>query len=258
MPVSPFDNSIVYAAKDFFELVKLAQIYELDEDIFVIYKYGQNSDVDTGSAEDIWRVGGQITYPTTTETLDLVSSSASDTSAGTGARTVLVEGLDANYDRISETLSLNGTSAVTTVLSYFRLNEATVKTVGTEERNVGAITVTNTTSALTLGQIIAGACITQNTHFTIPASFTGFLMTEDVSVDGPLCEIFPRKSKPGSVGINPTRSALANGRVYIRNEIPLEIEEQIDYRYRGRATVNNTNVMVTYTLLCVHNRHIRN
>ena len=68
------------------------------------------------SAETIWSVGGTYTFPSTATALTVVSSSANDDGnpVGTGARTVTIEGLDANYLPVSETVTMNGTTDVTT------------------------------------------------------------------------------------------------------------------------------------------------
>lgn len=62
---------------------------------------GNNPDVDTAGPEDVWSGGGLYPWMTTATALEIVSDSASDTSAGTGARTVLVNGLDANFVEVA-------------------------------------------------------------------------------------------------------------------------------------------------------------
>lgn len=49
---------------------------------------GNNPDVDTGIHEDIWTGGGLYPWMTAATSLEIVSDSANDTAAGTGARTV--------------------------------------------------------------------------------------------------------------------------------------------------------------------------
>ena len=46
---------------------------------------------------------------------------------GTGARTVLIEGLDENYDIQSETVTMDGTTNVVTTNTYIRLFRMTVQ-----------------------------------------------------------------------------------------------------------------------------------
>ena len=63
-------------------------------------KYGYNNDID-GTAETVWPVGGLLTRLTSASTLSIVSTSASDTSAGTGAQSIIVYGIDANFNSVT-------------------------------------------------------------------------------------------------------------------------------------------------------------
>ena len=71
-----------------------------------LFKFGNNSDIN-GSLETIWSHGGLYSYLAAASVLKVSSSSANDAAAGTGARTVTLAGLDASYNEISETVSLN-------------------------------------------------------------------------------------------------------------------------------------------------------
>jgi hypothetical protein len=130
----------------------------------VINKFGRNTDVDTGVSEDMWNGGGFYTgFPTTgsAEPLGVASSSANDTAAGTGARTVMIIGLDANYQEISETVTLNGTTEVFTTQSFWRAHTANVRTSGG----------TPTNSAFSAGQItIRHQTTTANVFMVMPAA----------------------------------------------------------------------------------------
>lgn len=63
---------------------------------------GNNPDVDSGTVpEDIWAGGGAYPWMTGATALEIVSSSANDAAAGTGARTVTINGLDINYAEVA-------------------------------------------------------------------------------------------------------------------------------------------------------------
>lgn len=102
---------------------------------------GHNPDIPTASAEDVWEGGGDYPLLAAASQLEIVSTSAADAAAGTGARTVLIQGLDANWLPISETLTLNGTTPVTTVNSYLRINLMTTVTAGSGGQNAGDLTL---------------------------------------------------------------------------------------------------------------------
>ncbi len=88
-------------------------------------------------------------WMTTAEPMDIESSSNQDRPAGTGAHKIRLVGLDANWDKISEDITLNGVTTVTSVNSYIRILRAFVIEAGTFQRpcgvNTGNITITSTT-----------------------------------------------------------------------------------------------------------------
>lgn len=130
----------------------------------------------TGSSDHIvttefrtpWEVAGDYVFPSSALTMDVVSSSASDT-----AVTILIIGLDANYNAIQETLTLNGTTTLTTSNQYLRINDV-ITTVGNA---VGDITISN--SAVTYAKILAGAGRNQAAIYTVPAGHCFYLQRID-------------------------------------------------------------------------------
>lgn len=141
-----------------------------------VLRSGFNDDIN-GTPEDLWNVGGQMTYLTAAETLDIVSDSALDVSPASGAHTLLVQGLDNNFDEISETISLNGLTIVVTVNSYIRLFNLTIQSAGVSGANVGEITATATTSAVIQGQIDDDLNGSLTLQYTVPNAKRGLLTT---------------------------------------------------------------------------------
>lgn len=145
----------------------------LSPDVRRVSALGNNSDVDAGSEpEDIWTGGGLYPWLTTATSLEIVSASASDTSAGTGARTVLISGLDINYVEQSDVVTLNGVTPVAVPKQYFRINTMVVTTAGSAEGNVGLITLRDAGGGTTRGLISPGISITRQAIYTVPAGHT--------------------------------------------------------------------------------------
>lgn len=143
--------------------------------------FGYNPDVDT-SEETVWPDGGTIPHPTSASVLKISSSSTDDASAGTGARTVYIEGVDGDYAVVSETVTLNGQTAVNTTNSYLYVNSFYVATVGSGGSNAGNInagtgTVTAGVPAVLYDIIAAGYNNRTTGHYCVPAGYTGY-MTE--------------------------------------------------------------------------------
>ena len=94
--------------------------------------------------ETIWGLSSLYVYLTSAERLKVSSSLAgTDKPASTGAWTVLIYGLDANYRLIEETVTLLNPGPVTTIQSFLRVCDLQVMTAGTGGKNAGNISVKN-------------------------------------------------------------------------------------------------------------------
>ena len=141
--------------------------------------FGYNPDVDT-SEESVWPDGGTVPHPTVASVLKISSTSANDASAGTGARTVFIGGLDGNYNVVSETVTMNGQTAVNTTNSYLYVNELYVASVGSGGHNEG--TINAGTGTVTAGvpdvlyDLISATYNNRTTgHYCVPAGYTGYM-----------------------------------------------------------------------------------
>jgi hypothetical protein len=124
----------------------------------------------------IWELGNTTEYvfPSSAVTMTVVSSSATDT----GTAQVIISGLDASYNSISETITLNGTTGVTTTNQYLRINGVVMfHPASGQTANVGNISVTN--GGTTYGYILAGVGKSQGGYYTVPNGYTLFLYQID-------------------------------------------------------------------------------
>jgi len=141
----------------------------------VLSLFGYQASVTTTSIP-VWENASTYTYITAASTLSLVSTSASD---DTSAK-ILISGLDSNFNSISETLAMNGTGAVTTVNSYFRVNNLVMVSPGTSQNtNVGTITLKQSSNVI--AQINAGVGKSQSTIYTVPAGYSFYLDLAEVN-----------------------------------------------------------------------------
>lgn len=146
---------------------------------------GNNPDIDAGVPEDIWSGGGLYPWMTAATSLEVVSSNAADTAAGTGARTMRIVGLDANYVEIEAVVTLNGITPVAVTPQFFRINRCDLLTAGTGTINAGTITVRDAGAGATRALIDAGFGITRQSQFTVPAGKTLAVLTYVQSVTNP-------------------------------------------------------------------------
>jgi len=90
-------------------------------------------------------------FPTSAVKLEIASTSTDDTITGTGMRTILIRGLDANYDTITEVLELNGRTPVITTNNFIRVNFAWGVQAGTGGINAGTIWIADSATDWTDG-----------------------------------------------------------------------------------------------------------
>lgn len=198
--------------------------------------------------QTVWNATTIWVPPSTATTMTVVSSSTSDTATGTGARTVSIAGLDSNYAEISETVTLNGTTAVTTTKSYIRIQRMTVATAGSTESNVGTITISN---ANPQGTIQPNAGQSSFSMYTVPAGKVAYLhalhLSSSKSTDGK----FTLRTRLNGVS-RIRHSALLTGESYdVEFTYPTVLPEKTDIELRATANTGNGIVAGAYDLLII-------
>ena len=133
----------------------------------VINVFGYNTAVST-SYVPLWEDATAYTYPESALTMTAVSSSASDT-----AVTMVIQGLDINYDEIHASFTLNGTNAVTIDTDFYRVNNV-ITTAGNAQ---GTVTIAN--AGTTYAKVRAGEGKNQASVYTVPRGHSFYLYRID-------------------------------------------------------------------------------
>ena len=147
-----------------------------------VSKFGINSTVGSGGFESIWEGSNAYPWPTAAATLSVVSDSANDTSGGTVASTVEIQGLDSSWNLLTETITMNGLTPVVTTGSFLRVFRARVVTAGSLKSNAAEITMSSggtTLAYITYDTIGMGQ--TLMALYTIPNGKTGYIINLNVS-----------------------------------------------------------------------------
>lgn len=127
---------------------------------------GDVANIVTGSYRTPWEVAGDYVFPSSA----LVMTVASDigTTADDGV-VVLILGLDADYNQISDVVTINNATPPTTT-AFLRINDAII----TSGNATGNISITN--GGVTYAKINAGTGRDQKAVYTVPAGHC-FLLT---------------------------------------------------------------------------------
>lgn len=222
---------------------------------FHVIKFGANNDVD-GSLETIWDAGGLYTYLTTAATVTVTSTDADDSASGTGARIVTVEGLDANYNLVSETLTVGGGAGT---VEFYRVFRAYVASSGSSGSNEGTISISS--GGTTLAQIRAvgsptsrGLGQTFMSQYTVPAGYTGYIFDWNVSTAKADGDVFLVKRLANDGAWRAQDSMHTNSNYVERSyKFPLKIEEKADIEVRALSPTNNMKCAATFCILLVQN-----
>jgi hypothetical protein len=210
-----------------------------------LFKFGNNTTVGD-SLETIWAEGGLYSYLTAATVLKVSSSSTDDTSAGTGARTVQLYGLDADYNEINELVTLNGQTVVNTTQSFLRINRIIVRSAGSGGSNAGVIyagtgTVTTGVPANVYASVngVIGANQSLMSLWTVPAGYTAYMLQYEVSngttSNTPaVCKLILAVRPYGEVFQSKDVKSLTTG-MHIEETfaLPLKIEEKSDIEVRA-------------------------
>jgi len=160
------NNESIYALPSYMEVAR-----GLVTGASVVNIYGYQSALPNSSGATfypVWENTTTYTYPGSASTMLLWSSSASDTNVS-----ILINGLDASYNPISETKVLtNGTTGVTTANSYLRING--IQVTGSVNA-VGTINLGNAGKTVQYAEIIAGNGKSQAMIYTVPNGYTFYL-----------------------------------------------------------------------------------
>jgi hypothetical protein len=133
----------------------------------IVSIFGYQANVTTTSIP-VWENATTYTFPTTAATANVASTSANDNGG-----TILISGLDANFNPISETATIATGNTVTTN-SYLRINSLLMTAPGAGyNTNQGVITVKQ--GANIIGQINANIGKSQSTVYTVPNGYTFYL-----------------------------------------------------------------------------------
>jgi hypothetical protein len=227
-----------------------------------VFVSGYNTSVGT-TYETIWSESTVYSYPASASVMTISSSSASDTAAGTGARTITIYGLDGSYNQINETVSLNGQTGVSTTNSYLRVLHLFVNTAGSGGAAAGTIyagtgTVTTGKPANVYGVYTADggatACI-----YTVPAGYTGyifdFLCSSGVSAVANAFSSIGLYGRPyGGVFDNTIQGRCANGGAFtIPLNYPIAFSEKSDIEVRALSSTAGANVTANFSILLIKN-----
>jgi len=224
-----------------------------------ILRSGRNPDVDVGAQESLWPQGGLYMFPPAASVMTASSSSANDAAAGTGARTLLVSGLDANYDEIQEVVALNGQTPVNTVNTFLRIWTLAILSAGSGETQAGTIYIGTGAVVAGVPANIYNLCEigfnnSQAIQWTVPRDYTAFLVQVNASTSqsatNQFTELSLRSRSLGGVFFRGSNIVIGGQSVDFEVPVPRMFAEKTDID--AMAVTSDVNILCTGILRYVY------
>jgi hypothetical protein len=176
---------------------------------------------------------------------------------------VLIEGVNASYEAVSETVSLNGQTAVNTTNSYLRINKIFVLTAGTGNSSAGTIyagtgTVNAGIPAVVVNQTGSASNESESAFYTIPAGYTGYIYRYTVSSGNSTADAystFQLRVRPFG-GVFGTKSYLitpGSGLYECEAAIPNAFPEKCDIEVRAFTSAGTAVVSAQLQMMLIKN-----
>ena len=234
---------------------------EVVEGASVEYKFGYSGNIAT-SEVTIWPDTSLYVFPVTAVTMNVSSTSNTDQTGGGGATAVHIEGLDANYDEITEFVNTAGVAGVSTNQQFLRINRVHVTNAEANATNAGDIYVG--TGAITSGvpdifyaNVEAGEAQTLQAVFTIPSNKTVFItgITASQGKSGNDAIFRFKQRNIGGVFRLLDKFVLQQNSLTIPHSPPVKIEEKTDLMATAIATGGTVDASFVWTMILWTDEH---
>ena len=217
------------------------------------HRFGDVPAMSQSQSGTIWDIN-DTNYPwssfSSAGTLSVPAVNASD-----NGKSLVIEGLDGNYNILSETITVSSSGATATTNSFLRVYRAYL-TSGT---NVDVINIQK--SSVNVARINIDKAQTLMAVYTVPADYTAYLTqgtsTCQVGADATV-NMFVRYFGQGSFRVEHSSEVSGDGGQYFYPfSVPLAIPEKSDIDIRATVRSNNARVTAAFDVILVKNSVLR-
>ena len=214
-----------------------------------VHKFGFNPLINE-TEETIWDVGGVYAYPSSAVKMTATSTNG----ANDEDVQITLQGLDADYNELSETVTLNGSGTQETNSFFLRVFRAFV--AGSQEPS-GTINITST--GTTYARITLGDNQTLMAVWTVPAGYTAYLFQKDTTclteANNKFGTIRLIAREQGGVFRTKDKYSVQNGHAEIGYSTPLPFPEKTDLEARAVGSSSNAalHVSVAFDIVYIKN-----
>jgi len=225
----------------------------------IVNKFGFQAAVGT-TVVAVWDQAAAYNYIAAATVLKVSSADANDTAAGTGAQTVTIYGLDGNYAEVNETVTLSGTTDVSTTQTFLRVFRIVVNTAGSGGVNAGIIYVY--TGADTAGvpddltkvyaQVTASENQTLMAVYTVPANKKALFRSLFIAGEASQIVTIRVVARPLGGAFNTKDKFLIEaGNTAIQHPYPVAFDEKVDIEVRGHVSASTTAIAAAFDIILI-------
>lgn len=213
-----------------------------------LFKYGYNPLI-VNANETIWDVGGLYSYPSSALTM-----TATSTSAGTDEDVeITVTGLDADYNEVTQTKTLNSSGVAVLDTELVRVYRAYVSG---SQAPVGSINIAS--GGTTYARITAGENQTLMAVYTVPAGYTLYITqgvaTHGTDTSGAFMTVRFKVKSFGGVFRTATKIDIIGSEILFPFKYPLKVTEKSDIEVQAICSKNQNNaIAATFEGILVKN-----
>ncbi len=214
-----------------------------------VHKFGAVPSMSTNTTGTVWDIGDTI-YPWSAwATAGTITIDRAD--AGDANKQVTVVGLDANYNALTETITLTNATGNTSTQTFIRVFRAFVVDGTT---NVGLISIKRNSTVV--AAIIAGKGQTLMSVYTVPAGHTAYLLkgtcTAQAGADG-TGDMYIRYFGQSSFRVGHSFEVSGSGGQYLYEfATPIAIPAKSDIDVRIATRSNNGRYTAAFDLILIN------
>ncbi len=215
-----------------------------------VFKFGFNSDIN-GTEETIWDVGGLYAYPSSAVVMTVTTDAG--TPANDNGVTVIIEGLDGDFNEISDEVTLAGAGTATTTKTFFRVTRSYVS--GSQEPT-GNLNITN--GGTTYARITIGENQTLMAMWTVPAGYTGFLdhvniATGTTNANQYVTAQIVQRTQGGVFRVMMKQTLGSGGVADFLIRYPILVPEKTDLEVRAVSSGSNNLISANFSMVYIKN-----
>ena len=210
-------------------------------DFSAVGQFGYNPSVSTSFAT-IWGGTGLYDYPTTATTAVATSSNSASDDGGT----ILITGLNASFNQISETITIGGSASTN---SFIRVFSARMLTATTGDANAGNITIT--VDSKTVAYITATYGSNLSAIYTVPANKRAYIISASIGMSKQKeveAKILTKTINNGNVWNTVGYQTTFAVPIFREFPIPIVVEEKSDIEIRAKADATSA-ISASFSLL---------